>query len=359
MKRSLLALAVSASILAPTLALADGPKVYGRMDVSLDNVSIDDGTDGDNNSGSNWAVTSHASRFGVKGSAELLSNLDAVYKIEWEVDAEGDSETLKARNRYVGLKGGFGSVLLGQMDTPLKKAQGKIDLFGDHAGDIKNVVEGELRAKNVIAYITPKIADSITAKLALVQVEENEAEGCDNLIESDGSITGDDCENGLFDAYSASVAFSQGGMYAAIAIDDNVPAKKLKENGKRVDTTRLVLGYKLDALKLGFLYSTSEEDSAYNSSATDLEEQTGYILSGSYKIGKTVLKGQYGSSTTEMDNADDDIEITMIAFGAEQKFTKQTKLYAEYVLLSTDNADHDKGVDEEENTLSVGIQHKF
>ena len=360
MKRSLLALAVSASIIAPTITLADGPKVYGRMDVSLDNVSIDDGTDGDNNSGSNWAVTSHASRFGVKGSAELLTNLDAVYRIEWEVDAEGDSETLKARNRYVGLKGDFGSVLLGQMDTPLKKAQGKIDLFGDHAADIKNVVEGELRAKNVVVYITPKFADSITAKLALVLVEQNEAEGdCDTLLENDGSTTGDDCENGLFDAYSASVAFSKNGMYAAIAIDDNVPAKKLKENGKRVDTKRLVLGYKMDAFKLGFLYSTSEEDSAYNASATDLEEQTGYILSGSYKIGKTVLKGQYGSSTTEMDNNKNDIEITMIAFGVEQKFTKQTKLYAEYVLLSTDNADHDKGVDEEENTLSVGIQHKF
>ena len=360
MKRSLLALAVSASIVAPTVALADGPKVYGRMDVSLDNVSIDNGTDGVNDSGSNWAVTGHASRFGVKGSAELLSNLNAVYKIEWEVDAEGDGETLKHRNRYVGLEGGFGTVLLGQMDTPLKTAQGKIDLFGDHAADIKNVVEGELRAKNVIAYVTPKIADSITAKLALVQVEQNEAEAnCDTLLENDGSTTGDDCENGLFDAYSASVAFSQGGIYAAIAIDDNVPAKKLKENGKRVDTTRLVLGYKMDAFGLGFLYSTSEEDSAYNASADNLEEQTGYILSGSYKIGKTVLKSQYGSSTTEMDNTKDDIEITMIAFGAEQKFTKQTKLYAEYVLLSTDNADHTKGVDEEENTLSVGIQHKF
>ena len=380
MKRSLLALAVSASIVAPTVALADGPKVYGRMDLSVDNVSIDNGTDGDHNSGSNWAVSSHASRFGVKGDAELMDGLKAVYKIEWEVSGDtgthtkdhtvtddngdeveltDDSGDLKARNRYVGLKGGFGTVLLGQMDTPLKKAQGKIDLFGDHAADIKNVVEGELRAKNVVAYSTPKIADSIAAKLAIVQVEENEADGCDNLKENDGSTTGDDCENGLFDAYSASLAFSQGGMYAAIAIDDNVPAKKLKENGKRVDTTRLVLGYKLDALKLGFLYSTSEEDSAYNASATDLEEQTGYILSGSYKIGKTVLKGQYGSSTTEMDNNKNDIEITMIAFGAEQKFTKQTKLYAEYVMLATDNADHDDGVDEEENTLTVGIQHKF
>ena len=176
MKRSLLALAVSTSIIGPTVALADGPKVYGRMDVSLDNVSIDNGTDATNDSGSNWAVTSHASRFGVKGSAELLNNLDAVYKIEWEVDAEGDGETLKQRNRYVGLKGGFGTVLLGQMDTPLKKAQGKIDLFSDHAADIKNVVEGELRAKNVIAYSTPKIADSITATLALMQEEENEVE---------------------------------------------------------------------------------------------------------------------------------------------------------------------------------------
>ena len=360
MKRSLLALAITssitASIVAPTVAFADGPKVYGRMDLSLDNVSIDMDADTDNDSGSNWAVSSHASRFGVKGDAELTDGLKALYKIEWEVDGSGDGKDLDERNRYVGLEGGFGTVMLGKMDTPLKKSQGKIDLFGDHAGDIKHVIEGELRTANVVAYMTPKIAGSITAKLALVQVEQNEAEGtCTTLLEGDGSTTGNDCESGLFDAYSASVAFSQGGLYAAVALDNNVPAKSLKSAGKRVDTTRLVAGYKMDAMQFGAIYSMSEDDSAYNADATNLEEQTGYILSGAFTTGKTVLKGQYGSSTTERDNRADDVEISMIALGAEQKFSKQTKAYAEYVMLSTD----DGTADEKENTLSVGIQHKF
>ncbi|OUS24935.1 hypothetical protein A9Q99_23085 [Gammaproteobacteria bacterium 45_16_T64] len=359
MKRSLLTVAVSASIVAPSFALADGPQVYGRMDMSLDYVAIDDGSGSENDTGSNWAVESNASRFGVKGDAELMDGLKAIYKIEWQVDGDGSDSAnrLKERNRYVGLVSNFGGVTLGYFDTPLKKAQGKVDLFGDHAGDVASVVEGEQRGKNTIQFQTPKIADSIIVKLALIQQEENEVGAtCSNIQEDQD---GTDCEDGLFDAYSASVTFSQGGIYAALATDSNVSAKMLDGNSGRVDSTRVVAGFKLDAVKIGVLYNLSEEDSEYAVSGADLREQTGYVLSGAFTVGKTVFKGQYGASVTELDNDDDEIEISMVALGVEQKFTKQTKAYAEYVALNTENAGFVDGVDEKENTLSVGIQHNF
>jgi len=156
MKRNLLALAVGAAIAMPGVALADAATIYGRMDLSLDRVSIDNDQSGDvHDSGSNWSVASNASRFGVKGDADLGDGFTALYKIEWQVSADtgnhssnktafdelneeieysDDSGDLKARNRYVGLSGGFGTVLLGLMDTPLKKAQGKVDLFNDWSG---------------------------------------------------------------------------------------------------------------------------------------------------------------------------------------------------------------------------------
>ena len=47
-----------------------------------------------------------------------------------------DSETSSAsRNTFVGLNGGFGTVLIGRHDTPEKMSTGKLDLFADSVGD--------------------------------------------------------------------------------------------------------------------------------------------------------------------------------------------------------------------------------
>ena len=54
-----------------------------------------------------------------------------------------------------GIKGSFGTVWAGKHDTPTKLAQGKIDLFNDLEGDIKNTFEGENRVSNIVAYSSP------------------------------------------------------------------------------------------------------------------------------------------------------------------------------------------------------------
>ena len=118
MKHRLIAIAVNASLLAPTMAFADSPKVYGRIDVSVDNISVD--SDAGENSASNAELNSHGSRLGVKGKKKLSDQLTAIYKAEWEVSVDGDGESLKQRSRYVGLQGAFGTVTAGMIDTPLK-----------------------------------------------------------------------------------------------------------------------------------------------------------------------------------------------------------------------------------------------
>ena len=114
--------------------------VYGKANVTVQ--SSDDGE------GSFTEIKSNASRFGLKGSEKITDGLEAVYKFEFQVDvsdadSKGDNDdNISARNQYVGLKGAYGQVVVGRNDTALKQSQGKLDLFNDLEGDIKNVFKG-------------------------------------------------------------------------------------------------------------------------------------------------------------------------------------------------------------------------
>jgi predicted porin len=75
----------------------------------------DASTGGDNQTD----VKSFASRFGARGETDLGNGLTGFGRYEWDVDFNNDTggggeDDISLRHRYVGLKGDFGSVLLGQ-----------------------------------------------------------------------------------------------------------------------------------------------------------------------------------------------------------------------------------------------------
>ena len=326
MKRKLLPLAIGAAIAMPGVAFADAPTVYGKVNVTVE--SYDNDPEGDAGDYDQWEVNSNASRLGVKGKEKISDNLTAVYKAEFEMsvdDGKKDDQTFTQRNIYGGLKGGFGEVIVGKFDTPTKKAQNKVDLFNDmQLGDIKNVIVGEERTSNTIQYTTPDMG-ALVAKVAVIPGEGE----CDEAA-------GNDCDDGLADGISASIAFEQDGIYAAIASDSDVDGW---------DVVRLVGQANIDIFQAGLIYQTAEE-------ADGDEEETGYILSGAMKVGSAgKAKLQYGAS--ERDEAD--TEITQVGVGYEHKLSKQTKLFTHYVMLEEEG----NNFTNEESTLAFGMEHKF
>ncbi|NCN67201.1 MAG: porin, partial [Piscirickettsiaceae bacterium CG_4_9_14_0_2_um_filter_44_546] len=107
MKKNMIALAIASAIAAPAV-MADAPTVYGKVN------SVIQSNKAGNDTG--MTVDSVASRVGVKGSADLGNDLQAVYKFEFEVQMD-KGDILKNRNQYVGLAGGFGTMLMGRHDT--------------------------------------------------------------------------------------------------------------------------------------------------------------------------------------------------------------------------------------------------
>lgn len=306
-------------------ATAGAPVIYGKANISLNANSNDVAAQEDN-----FTLNSNASRLGFKGKHKLGGGLTAFYKAEYEISVDGDSDEFKQRNIYAGVKGGFGTVKAGMFDTPMKKAQGKIDLFNDLVlGDIKNVVDADFdteeREKNQVQYSSPKIADSVTINVALLP----------------GEGTGND-DSGIADGTSVSVVYKKDGIFAAIANDNEVEGTDRK-------ATRFVVQAKVGDGKVGALYQVKDNAGTDSSS---------FVLSYAHKVGKNTYKAQYGQETRDVAN---DPKSTLLSVGVDHKLSKKVKVYGYYSAHDNeDGVNTTSGVvADEQSTLGLGMQIKF
>lgn len=319
---------------ASTQAIA-APTVYGKANVSINHDEAKDAESG-------TSLNSNASRLGFKGSEKVSDNLKAIYKFEYETfvdDGEkADKQTFAQRNIYVGLQGDFGTVAAGRHDTPLKKAQGKVDQFGDlPLGDIKTVISGENRVSNTVWYAAPKMG-AIGAVAAVVLNKEGFNEKGKNNSAANTGV-------------SAMVNFKQDGLYLALGLDQQV---------KGNDTVRLVGQFNAGDFGVGGIYQTAEP-----SADGSIQEETGLILSGYFKMDKTKLKLQYGMGEVDNNKNVKDVNVTksLITLGADHKLSKRTKVYGYYSMMDKETETKVGGTtsksETDESTLGVGIEVKF
>lgn len=301
--KNTLALAICSVIALPTLAA--NVDIYGRADVSLQ--SSDEGE------GSFSEVKSNASRLGFKGTHKLNDDLEVIFKAEFQVDIDGDGDVFKARNQYIGLKGGFGEVLLGKNDSMLKQSQGKVDLFSDLNGDIKSLWKGENRMADTVSYKSPKF-NNISVGVTYI---------AEDSVDADDAIS--------VAVFYGDKKLKKSKIYASIAMDSEV---------KGYDSTRATVQGKVAGITLGAIYHTQEK---VDGSA----EMDGFLVSAKYKMDKVTFKGQY--QTADYDGGDSKSGATV---GADYSLAKSTKLYAFYTTF-----DMDTGADED--YLAAGIQYKF
>lgn len=365
MKVRLLPLAIAAAIAAPGVALADGPTVYGKLNVSYEMVDVDYAypvTGDRSNSADRWELISNSSRLGVKGDAAINDSLKAIYQIEFGLSADGDGSTWSNRDRFVGLTGGFGTFQVGNFDSPLKKSQGKVDQFNDLAGDLQHLFLGENRPNDILQYSSP-VMGGLQINFAFMPGEEYD----DGLNATSTPVDPDrpDERDGPADSFSTSVTFNSDMIYAALAYDSEVsstanlglvhPSYAFDTDTALFDTLRLTGVFTLDALQLGVMYQMAESsDADYDG---DLE-QDGFLLSASYKLGQVVLKAQYGTSTFSNNDTNEDWDAEQIAFGADYLLSKQTTVFG-YVNLLSYEEDTTGGEKQTKDNIGVGIVHNF
>lgn len=280
--------------------------VYGKA-----NVTVQSSDDGDE---SFTEVKSNASRIGFKGSEKLREGLEAVYKFEFQVNVSDDSkDTFTSRNQYVGLQGSFGQLVIGRNDTALKQSQGKLDLFNDLEGDIKNLFKGDNRLSDTVTYSSN---DFNGLKVLATYVAEKDSEG----------------ENG----YSLALTYGDSGLkksklYASIAADSEV-------NG--YDVIRASLQGKVADIKLGAMYQKQEK-------VDGTGEADGYLVNAAYTLNSNTFKLQY--QTIDFKDGDNNSAISV---GVDHKFTKNIKLFGFY-------STYDLESDVDQDYIALGMEYKF
>jgi len=324
--KKLLIIAIAAAVSAPVLA---DTKLYGILEASYDALDADGGT-------SKNTVSSNSSRIGVKGSSDLNNDLKVIYQAEWGIDTGGKDSAkdlvFSNRNQVVGIAGGFGAVLIGRHDTPMKTVGRKADLFwSTQLGNnykMTNHKTWDLRPNNVLAYQTPKMG-GFQALAAYVT----------DLAGSDDNT-----------------AFSVNGFYNAGPIQVGAAFETHDiEGSSDIDAVRLMGAYKVGPAKLVGFYQDETNGAAADASV--------FGIGAAYKVGAGTVKAQYYSR--DIDKTDNDPDL--IAVGYDHKLGKKTTVFAQYATASEGatlgGAGHGEAISSptggDADGFSVGVRHKF
>ena len=121
-------------------AFAQETQIYGTFNVDVENVRargasaaapVPAGTLGVAPSGLDQParnrVTSNSSNFGIRGSDRIGTDLSAFFQVESAVAVDSGGSNIASRNTAAGLKGRWGTLFLGQWDTPYKTISGAVD----------------------------------------------------------------------------------------------------------------------------------------------------------------------------------------------------------------------------------------
>lgn len=341
MNKKIIVAAVAAGLALPMVSahavdVADKKlEVYGKLHLNFSsNDELDDTQD-------NWSLNSNASRLGFKGQIKLDDGLIGTYKMESEIAVEDGDTAFATRNTYVGLKGAFGEVRIGRHDSPLKKAQGKFDQFGDTEGDLKYAgdEDGENRNKNSITYLRKFDKFGFSA-----QIVPGEGDGVATTATNSAGDPGTGKGDGPADTISVALTYKDGPLYLALAQDSYDSTEGLAEDS----LTRLVATYKMSDMQFGVLLQSGVE-----SPETAAAKEDWLGLSFNMKMGKNnKFKAQYISVE---DSATSALEGTHISVGIDHKLGKKGTVYAMYNTIEEENTTTTK----DNSSVSVGYILKF
>src|SRR5690554_6151008 len=312
------------------------PEFYGMLYVSLDLQKSENTIDATNDEPSHWALNSRNSRIGVKQDIALNDKLTAVYKIETGVeidDGDRGGKSFYQRDIYLGVKGDYGQIIGGRFNTPMRMAEGQIDPFNHLDGDITAVLGGHVRVNNIVQYSSPKFANTvINVAFMPGELEDLDGDGAD--------------DNRIANAFSASAVYNEGNLYAAFALDKNMPAQVTTDDLNRSDRVQLAAKYQMGAAAFGTIIQH-----AVDSDDSKLKENA-FIVNGTYRINDYTLKAQYGLNKGDSTKN----ERSLAAVGVNYHIAKNSVASINY---SIKDYELKSGDQKEDSTLTFAYNIKF
>jgi len=316
MNKTLIAMAVAGLMAAPMAAQADAT-IYGKIHASID--IGDSGLDGEGADSIYWQ--SNSSRLGFKGSEDLGGSLKGIWQFESNISIGSGNTSWGGRNSYVGLQGGWGRLIGGKYDTPMKTTGRKFDLFGDYVGDTRNLMSG----REITFSATGEVTDISTGfdsrpDNAIMYTTPVFGGGWDiNLMYT--------LEDGTKDSeiMSGNINWKTGNWLASLAYQSN--GQGLSTGTEDESAIRVGVKWTPGAWDLNAVYHTMSDLDGTSGNDSDV-----YGLGAGFKFGKNVIKGQYYMT----DNEGSDSDATLMAIGWDHNFSKRTTAYIAYATTSND-----------------------
>ncbi|NML28069.1 porin [Zoogloea dura] len=355
MQKKLIALAVAG--LASTGAFAQANvTVYGVADASFDVVKI--AGDANNELGNTTRVSTNSSLIGFKGAESLGNGLTAVFQFESGVGFDNTGGLGATRDSFVGLAGGFGTVVLGNLTGPTRALGGAIDVnagatgIGSNSGILGKLGNNLLgttdtsgnygggttcgrstvctsifdtRWKNAIAYVSPSFA-GLNATVAYVANENKSLHGL-----TSANTTG----------YDIGLKYANGPAMAAVTYNavSTGNAADLKISDFRVGGS-----YAFGPASVRAIFDLARADNFGGNKVT----QAVYGLGATFNVTPaSKLLGQvYVARDLKVNGSSaDDTGAKLFELGVEHSLSKRTMLKAVYAMMNNDKgATYDFGI---------------
>lgn len=388
MQKKFIALAVAGLVSGAAFAQSN-VTVYGVADATFDAVKSSSSTAGNNNLGSMTRVSANSSYLGFKGVESLGNGLNAVFQMEGGValDGTGNGAFSFGRDTFVGLNGGFGTVVLGTLTGPTRALGASTDVFAGATGIGANtallgklggaLVGGngansniplngtacgrsatctsvfDTRWKNAVAYVSPTFG-GFSGTFAYVANENKTNESLNGTADQLNTK-----------GYDAGLKYANGPInvgltynWATLGNVQGTDARNLRFAAAYDFGVATVRGLIEQAKAKDVLASGDElKQTVYGLGATFNVSSAGKIV-GQYYVAKDT-KGTLGAEETG---------AKLIALGYEHSLSKRTLLKATYSRLANDNAaNYDFGYNAVGNAaagstlqgVSVGLRHSF
>jgi major outer membrane protein P.IB len=408
-RKSGAALAVGALFAAPAAFAQDGTvQIYGKLYPQFASFKSSgataSGTTGlatlvpaptaadANNHAQRYSVDANNSYVGFRGEEKLGGSLSAIWQMEQATNFDtGDSAFWANRNSFVGLRSGFGTVKLGNMDTIYKEYGDQFSMFGLNSGNftsasntlshiglgVNRLARFHERAPNSVQYEAPSFGN-FTAGIQFSPDEQK----------------GNPGETRNRKLWSYGVKYEGGPIYASVHQEKhydffggsnnvatafvNNDAAGLAAGGHSVDTaTRFSGAFKLgtdhqftvDVARLEYTESGQRSAGRFDSYkrvnwAVGWEARWG----GPFRTGIQYVRMNKGTCTLSGGVGCDTAGLNgnHLSLGTAYDFSKRTFVFALYSQLTNGpsarfdnwpNGDAARGADTKQ--FAVGVQHRF
>jgi len=376
MQKKIIALAIAG--LASTAAFAQtNVTVYGVADATFDSIKTTGKVAGTSIEPRHNRISTNSSFIGFKGTEDLGNGLKAVFQFEGSVGFDGAGAWGGSnRDSYVGVAGGFGTLVAGNLTGPTRAFGAAVDVNAGATGisansGILGKFGGILQTATTDAagnLVAPGVARSATAaspfdtrwKNAIAYISPSF--GGFTVI---GAYVANENKTGAVNTwgYDVGAKYAAGPVLVGLSFNQariNNNAAILGLTDIKASDARLVGSYDFGVVKVNGIFDRVKV------AATGFSEtQKVYGLGAIVPVGQGKVTGQYYVARDI--SGINDTGAKLWSVGYEHSLSKRTILKANYARLSNDRAasyqfgvnSNNANVGETGSGFQVGLRHSF